>query len=92
MPRKRGRKPNMKECKIKALGEYLDGTSHTEFARSIGISQPMLSLILKGERQASLQLCNKIIQETRLEVKFIDLRPDLYDDILQIGKSIMEES
>lgn len=86
-----GRKPKTKSHKIKALSEYLEDTSHSEFAKSVQISQSHLSLILTGIKKASLPLCNRIIQATRLEVKFKDLRPDLYEDILQIGRSIKED-
>lgn len=86
MLKKLGRKPNIKEYKLKVLGEYLEEENHTLFANSIGISQPMLSLILKGERKASLQLCNRIIQETCLEVRLEDLRPDIYSEIMEYAK------
>jgi len=91
MLKKRGRKPNREGYKLKELGEYLEEENHTKFARSIGISQPLLSLILKGKRQASLHLCNRILQETCLEVRLEDLRPDLYEEIMKYGEIIKEE-
>jgi transcriptional regulator with XRE-family HTH domain len=85
MAKKVGRKPNNKTHKIKALSEYLFDRGHTKFAEAVKISKGHLSLILSGNKQASLQLVNRIACETEMEVTLKDLRPDLYKQILEYG-------
>ena len=80
---KPGRKPNNKTHKVKALSEYLFGKCHGEFAKSIQTSKAHLSLILSGKKQASLKLVNRIAFETEFEVTMKDLRPDIYNKIME---------
>ena len=52
-----------------------------EMAEYLGITPTWLSLIMKGERKASADLCVKIEKATQGLVKRKDLRPDLYGAI-----------
>jgi DNA-binding transcriptional regulator YdaS (Cro superfamily) len=52
-----------------------------EMAEYLGITPTWLSLIMKGERKASADLCVKIEKATQGLVKRKDLRPDLFSNI-----------
>lgn len=55
---------------MKALATYLEntGTSQTEFAKRVGVSQPTISDIIRGVHSPSVDLLKRIAKETRLSV------------------------
>jgi DNA-binding transcriptional regulator YdaS (Cro superfamily) len=78
-----GRKPKIEIHKIKALSNYLNGKSHTEFARSVNISCTHLSSCLTGRSKPSLDLSVRISKVTDGAVTFKDLRPDVYKEVMK---------
>lgn len=55
---------------MKALETYLKTTktSQTEFARRVGVSQPTISDIIRGQHSPSIPLLKRISKETRLSL------------------------
>jgi transcriptional regulator with XRE-family HTH domain len=55
---------------MKALESYLKSTntSQTEFARQVGVSQPTISDIIRGEHSPSVKLLKRISKKTRLSL------------------------
>ena len=64
---------------LKELADYIQGESisRKDFAKTIGVVPSFLTMLLNGQRKASLRLCNRIAQETYFEIKLEDLRPDI---------------
>lgn len=83
-----GRKPDNNNHKLTALSDYLKDKNHGDFAKAIKTSPAHLSNILSGARKASLPIVNRIIQETDLEIKLKDLRPDIYEEVMKYGNGL----
>lgn len=86
MAPRRIRKTQRKNHKLKDFSGYLSDKCHSEFASTINISRSHLSMILSGKRKASLLVANKIVLETEFEVTLKELRPDIYNAVMQYGK------
>jgi len=50
----------------------------SEMAEHLGITPTWLSLVMKGDRQASANLCARIEKATGGLVTRVELRPDLF--------------
>jgi transcriptional regulator with XRE-family HTH domain len=86
MSNRKGAKVKRHNHTLKVLSDYLEEENLSEFAGKIEISPAYLTMVLNGQRKPSLAICNRIIQETCLEVRLQDLRPDLYSEILAYNK------
>jgi len=52
-----------------------------EMAQYLGISDVWLSMLIRGKRRASADLCVRIEKATQKLVKRKDLRPDLFSKV-----------
>ena len=59
------------------LSKYLESTSASDLAATVGISNAYLSQIKSGVRKASSQVCISIERATSGAVRCEDLRPDV---------------
>jgi len=59
------------------LSKYLESTSASDLASTVGISNAYLSQIKSGVRKASSQVCISIERATSGAVRCEDLRPDV---------------
>ena len=62
------------------IAEYLasSGTTQTEFAKKVGVSQGVVSMWVKGKAKVAPEKWQKIYIASEGNVKLIDLRPDLF--------------
>ncbi len=62
------------------LADYLakNGLTHDDFSRKVGVTRPMITLLVNRRKNPSLKLVKRIEDETKGEVSFHDLfNPDV---------------
>ena len=60
----------------------LNNLTQERIAWNLGMSQSNYSLIETGRKQAGIRLVNRIIAETSGHVGYMELRPDIYNQIM----------
>ena len=57
------------------LADYLakNGLTHDDFSRKVGVTRPMITLLVNRRKNPSLKLVKRIEDETKGEVSFHDL-------------------